>query len=258
MAPPAESCSRCRRPADSTRGEWRAVGDELVCPGCLSALETETAPLAPRSPIEHYLKELDRRLELPVRRRRRVVAEVEAHLRESAAEERELHSLSPWQSERAAIARMGDVGTIVAGYELTEPKRRGHRRWVVLAAVVVVALMAAVLARDLTSSPGRLALIQRLTPGVSFSAKSEHTLPNGSTCVAVSVSGSPTIVGWLVYPLPARGKPIRKFEEHYGPHEHGPRWCYRHPGTYRMFVYTAPKKHLPNLSYDREYTVTIY
>jgi hypothetical protein len=256
LAPPAESCSRCRRPADSTRGEWRAVGDELVCPGCLSALETETAPLAPRSPIDHYLKELDRRLELPVRRRRRVVAEVEAHLRESATEERELHSLSPWQSERAAIARMGDVGTIVAGYELTEPKRRGHRRWVVLAAVVVVALMAAVLARDLTSSHGRLALSQRLTPDVGFGRLVEQPQPNGSTCAVVPVVGSPKVVGWLVYSA-RKSAPIRKFEINYNPRERV-RWCHSLPGTFHLYVYTAIAKHRPNLSYDREYTVTIY
>lgn len=128
-----DACSRCRRPADESRPQWRAVGDELVCPGCLSSLESETAPLAPDSPIDRYLKELSRDLEVGPLRRRRIVAEVGQHLRESSREQAEEHDLSRWQSERAAIERMGSVDAIVAAYELSQPSSRRPTRTAVVA-----------------------------------------------------------------------------------------------------------------------------
>ncbi len=137
-----DACSRCRRPAGQSRPQWRAVDDELVCPGCLSSLESATAPRAPISPIERYLKELGRDLEVGPLRRRRIVAEVGQHLRESSREEAEQHDLSRWQSERAAIERMGSVETIVAAYELSQPGSRRPTRTAVVAltgsAVLVV------------------------------------------------------------------------------------------------------------------------
>ncbi len=137
-----DACARCRRPADESRPHWRAVGDELVCPGCLSSLESETAPLAPASPIDRYLKELGRDLEVGPLRRRRIVAEVGQHLRESSREQAEEHDLSRWQSERAAIIRMGSVDAIVAAYELSQPSSRRPMRTAVVAltgsAVLVV------------------------------------------------------------------------------------------------------------------------
>lgn len=128
-----DACARCRRPADESRPQWRAVGDELVCPGCLSSLESETAPLAPASPIDRYLKELGRDLDVGPLRRRRIVAEVGQHLRESSREQGEEHDLSRWQSERAAIDRMGSVDAIVAAYELSQPSSRLPTRTVVVA-----------------------------------------------------------------------------------------------------------------------------
>ena len=128
-----DACARCRRPADESRPQWRAVGDELVCPGCLSSLESGTAPIAPGSPIDRYLKELGRDLEVGPLRRRRILAEVGQHLRESSREQAEEHDLSRWQSERAAIDRMGSVETIVAAYELSQPSSRRPTRTAVVA-----------------------------------------------------------------------------------------------------------------------------
>ena len=137
-----DACARCRRPADESRPQWRAVGDELVCPGCLSSLESETAPLAPASPIDRYLKELSRDLEVGPLQRRRIVAEVGQHLRESSREQAEEHDLSRWQSERAAIDRMGSVDAIVAAYELSQPssRRPTHIALVALTGCAVLAV----------------------------------------------------------------------------------------------------------------------
>jgi hypothetical protein len=135
-----DSCSRCRRSEDETRPQWRAVGAELVCPNCLSSIEFETARRAPISPIDRYLENLRRDLDVSPRQRRRIVSEVGGHLRESAAEEAAAHGLSRWESERAAINRMGDVESIVGGYELSRPRRSrtsGRAVMAVTAAAVV-------------------------------------------------------------------------------------------------------------------------
>jgi hypothetical protein len=118
-----DNCSRCKRAEDETRPQWRAVGNELVCPNCLSSIEFETARRAPISPIDRYLEDLRRDLDVSPRRRRRIVSEVGGHLRESADEEAAAHGLSRWDSECAAISRMGDVESIVGGYELSQPRR---------------------------------------------------------------------------------------------------------------------------------------
>ena len=103
-------------------------------------MEFETTRRAPASPIDRYLDELRRNLDVSPRQRRRIVSEVGEHLRELADEEVANHGLSPWESERAAITRMGNVDSIVGGYELSQPRRSRTtgKTFVALTAAAVV------------------------------------------------------------------------------------------------------------------------
>lgn len=75
-------------------------------------------------PLERYLRELERALPRTSLARRRVLAEVEDHLREAAAE----------HGEEAAIAAFGDARTLARRYA---PQAAGR-----LAALAVLALLA--------------------------------------------------------------------------------------------------------------------
>ncbi len=212
----ADFCARCRREADDTRPQWRAIGDDLVCPHCLSPLEADTAPRAPVSPISRYVKVLKRDLDTGPVQRRRIVSEVEGHLRDIAAEETSAHDLSQWQSERLAIARVGDIDAIVGGYELGRPPgRRRHRlRIIWMAGLVVAACTAIVLVHDherahatatppcvlgLPRAPNAAAphVIALPASGSTAAGVSLHfTLPAKALCVSMRIYKDPA-AGWI-------------------------------------------------------------
>lgn len=76
--------------------------------------------------IDDYLGELLERLQLPARRRRRILAEVEDHLACAAAD---LHAegLDAEQAERAAIERFGPAHELAQTFLEHEAARRGMR-----------------------------------------------------------------------------------------------------------------------------------
>ena len=92
--------------------------------------------------IERWLAEVDRHLRVHGRRRRRVIEELEAHLREGAAA----------HGEPEAVRRMGDARTVAESFTPGAADRLFEQRDR-LAAVLMLAAMAASLPLARTSSP---------------------------------------------------------------------------------------------------------
>lgn len=248
MSADQDVCVRCGREYVRRPGRpWRLVGDDPVCPGCLSAPEEAAEPFDPAvSPVDRYVRTLRATLPLGWWAARPVVAEVRKHL-EEAAQEHAREGVSRRRAERAAVARFGPVERVVAEYESSAP--RGRRWWMPAGALAV--LLAAAVGLVLYESTGHGARFPPGTPppwrpvaGVTLFPATQRVIWYGANrigCAALDVElDRPAAAVKLLIYMPGTAVWLRQVTHHNalpGRVLSFPRWCGQGrydvtPGTY--------------------------
>jgi hypothetical protein len=135
------------------------------------------------TPIDAYLRELTGELRVPVWRRRRILAEVRAHLLEAAESER-----STARDEQAAMARalerFGHAGQAASEFNRLGRRRRALVRRALIPWVAAAALTSTASASVWAFEPGGAARHARQTPAPrALPAAPRHASPSAARAV---------------------------------------------------------------------------